>query len=360
MPHTRLAALTLLCLSAIVASACRDAARQTAVAAAQTAATTRPPARQVVNANTVTRRSILLQSDAASAWQVEAIALTRRTLFVADAVRDSVLAYDLDNDGVHLDRVDRRINSLRTKRALLGAHSDSTVLLLDRDRQLLHVLHENGALLNSWRWQMKGEAAGACVANDSTVFVFLLTPTGYRTMRLTKSGSAVTESVTAEPWPGYYEQHRLTAHVLASAPVNNGACVFGHLFDRGLVLLRADAPPVSVPWIEMLKPPAAIVESTTVGQTTRRVESVQSADRGPRAIAVSGDSVLVLFEGKQKYANTQLDVYDASTRTYRHSLRFAERIESVAASSTGIALLIKNRGRISVWVLVVNAPDRAK
>lgn len=353
---TCLRALTAVSAAACSLNACRDFDRPSRSTDAPEPSTSRPDTRRFVNANTTTLHSISLQEDAASAWQVEAIALTRRRLFVADAVRDSILVYDLEHEGAPLPHVERQLSALTIRRPLLSAHSDSTVLIVDRDRQQLRILHENGETVAAWHWQTKGEASAACVAGDSSGFVFTQTPTSYRALELARNGSVVTETIAAEPWPGYYSQHPLTAHVIAGASTRGGACTFAHLFDRGLSFLRPNAPAVAVPWIEHLTAPVAHVESHTAGGTTRTSESVQSAQRGARSIAVTADSVLVLFEGRQQRANSQLDVYDASTRAYRHTLRFASRIETVAASANAVALLTRTRGLAKVWVVRVDAP----
>ena len=307
-------------------------------------------ARRVVNVALDSSRYLELQGDPATAWQIEGMVLTRNRLFVHDAVRDSILVFELDSGFQRAKDAERLVNAVSTDRKLLLPATDTTIVLLDRRASIAHVLSDSAHEIATWRWQTNGEPSAFCIAADTTAFVFVHAGEHYQLLQITQDGRVSRQSVAPEPWLGYYKLHWLLGHVVAGGATRSGECVFGHFFNLGLSFVSASGVSITAPYAESLAAATVRIDTSRVNGVFRKSESIQNAERGARSIALSGDSVLMLFEGKEKGAGTRLDVYDGKTKSYRHTVDLGERVDAVAASTKSVALLVRRHGRVGVVI----------
>ena len=316
-------------------------------------------ARRTVTASLDASRFLELQRDPASAWQVEGLVLTRSKVFIHDAIRDSILVFELDSAFRRATSAERLINAAYKPRTLLFPASDTTFVLLDRNANIAHLMSDSGHKISAWRWLSPSEPSAVCIANDSTAFVFAHGAAHYQMLLIRQNARVSRQSVAPEPWPNYYNRHWLVGHVVAGGVTTAGECVFGHLFQLGVAFVPTSGNALTTPYIERLSVPHVRIDTSTANGVSHKSESFERAERGARSIAATGDSVLVLFEGNQTGASTRIDVYDATSRSYRHTISLGERVDAVAASTRSVALLVRKNGRVGVLITTIrSAPVR--
>ena len=312
------------------------------------AARVAPAPRTVIAVAPVRGHFRQLESDSSERWHVDAMALTRNRLFVREA-GGRVYAYALDSALTLLTRVSARFEEEHSQPAFLLPATDSTVVLLRREGRTAELIDEAGRTQSTWHWNSEGDAATFCAASDTTGLVLQRNGTNYRVRSLWRRGHLSRESALTEPWPGYYQRHALAGQ-LSAAPLPHGGCALAHLFELGIAVVRAAGEITTIPFIETLPPAKVKIDSTLLDGVSSKTSSVEGSIRGARAIAVSGDSALILFEGRERGAAARVDVYDLAQGRYRHTLNFNQRIEAIAASSHAVAILVRRDGRLGVWV----------
>ncbi len=341
--------LSVACFGLLIAAGCSD--RSQTAARSETAERRSVAPRTVIAAAPLSGRFRLLEGDSSHQWQVKGIALTRNRLFIQDAgLRDSVFVFALDSALTPLLSITARVNAASAGTTTLLPASDSTVMLVSKQRRTATEVDERGRTASQWEWTEQSDAIAFCAESDSSAVLVQHIRKGYRMRRLYRKGNFGREWDVAEPWPGYYQRHWLAGHLTTAPTPSIGGCVLAHRFDLGFALVGPTGTTVNLPYIESLPPATVAVETSTVNGVFSSNESAAGAVRSTREIAVSGDSVLTLFEGRERGAAARLDVYDLTQRRYRHTLNLNQRIEALASSSRAVAIVIRRNERLGVWV----------
>jgi hypothetical protein len=134
-------------------------------------------------------------------------------------------------------------------------------------------------------------------------------------------------------WPGYRQLENLSRQVhLASDPVT-GRWVMGFQFGNGWFAFDAQGGSARRYYVEPTRFPAVVREVSNGGQTV--ATKLVRGDLSGASISLSGDTVFVLFGGKDK-SREKLDLYSWTSGNYLGSIALPEKVDDAAVAGSFI------------------------
>jgi hypothetical protein len=155
------------------------------------------------------------------------------------------------------------------------------------------------------------------------------------------------------PWPDLAARHFLTAQtsLAGDADAADGRCAIALLLGRGFALYDGARYSAPTPYVEPFDLPGITRTRFTDGDRTVTRDQLSTDRTAARAIALTGDRLLVSFGGQTALAAYIVDVYDARSGAYLGTSTLPQRVSSLAAHGRDFYVLYSRHGRPAVAAL---------
>ena len=274
-----------------------------------------------------------------SMFQPTFVAKVGSRVLVAES--DASRVFSLNHDGSLVHEKDLGV------RRVLGKDA-SAILWIEFSNSSLQTLT---AAARRSLGRISDQTRGACLLSDSIVLTYENAVSGTAMTRTRQSDDGV-ETTTKIEVPFF--RHRPTSWMLSEAVwAGDGrrTCAAASIYSYGISVYDGnEIKPRTIEFIERVGESTVLRTVDTVGPSITTTETVQAQGYGARDIAISNDSIYVLFVGKALRASRRIDLYSASQLGYLGTYEHYARIEAIAASQNEIVLLTKDKRGFQVEI----------